>query len=261
MPTKPELIAALAALGETQAPTTLQKRSLPWLEERLAARQAEAAEAAAPPEPRPAVSVTAGDTVRVTPASLPVRVLEVGSDLQRTIRLRLEGPLPIAVLEQRHQVLVGGAPLNAAEALAEAIDTDSVAGRPVLVPLGGPKAVAVARQALTGILPGVLQDDHLAVSAGHAAAVVRALADVRAHVNQYGQTWARLLTRQVTAAFPDAAPPAPAAAGRRKTKGQTAAERVAAVQAQMKAARAAKQAHASGSGLPVLDGLVRAVFG
>jgi hypothetical protein len=231
MSTKPELIDALVRLGETQAPTTLKKRSIPWLEERLAARQAEASAAAPPPMEGHAADVVAGETVRLLDGAPAVRVLEVTPDLQRTLRLRLDGPLPFAILEQRYTLDIGGAPDEAAE------------GAPVLVPLGGTKAVAVARQALSGVLPGVLHDDHLAVKASNAADVLRALDGARSHVNQYGQTWVRLLSRQVAAAFPDAAPPAPERKAR-QGRGADATARVDAVVAQMHAARARKEAHA-----------------
>ena len=223
MPTKPELIAALTALGETQAPSTLQKRSIPWLEERLTQRRADAA--GAPLEETTAAEVRVGQVVRVARGDTGHTVTAIDADLQRTIRLSLDGRLPMAVFDQRHPVVVGGTPE----------DPDG----PVLVPLGGTKAVAVARQALAGILPGVLGDDHLAVTNDTAAAVIRALADARPHVNQYGQTWLRLLSRQVAAAFPDAAPAAPARARRTKASAQ---ERVEAVVAEMRAARARKAA-------------------
>lgn len=138
MSTKPELIEALVALGDTAAVTTLRKRSVPFLQERLAARQAAAAQTAT--EPRPASAVRVGDVVTVAPGAVPSRVVAVGAELRR-LRLDLEGPAPVAIMEPSHEVFVGGQAQSGAGASA------------VVLPLGGPKAQQVAEQALDGLLP------------------------------------------------------------------------------------------------------------
>jgi hypothetical protein len=228
MSTKPELIEALITAGDTAARSTLQKRSLPFLEARLAARQA-----AAPPPPEPqappagtamAADLKPGQHVRLANGAAAATVTAVSPAPYRLIRVDLSGRLPYTILSPRHPVTLTSGP-----------DPD---GETVFIPLSGQKPIDVARLALAGILPGVLRDDSLAVWAAAAPAVANALRDIRPQLNDHGRDWARALRSQVLAAFPEAAPAAPA----KPSRSASPAERVARVTDALRAAKAAKAA-------------------